>query len=282
MTTDLYVLPPDQWPERAAPPPPPRPARGGRRTAALFGVVALAAAVGIVAVAPTVVRQVGHHNTQSAQTSPLADAPPQSTTTTSGDAASDPTRAVFLINVNACGLQAMGSGFAIDAHHVVTNAHVVQGDPNPQLRTPTGDRFVGRVIGINGANHDGRSHEDGPPDVAVIEVDAALPGHLSWAGKAPAQGEVLRGVTFPEGVYTPTTGTVVDTAAQGFAIRGDFDHGSSGGAVLSKDGQVHGIITYGADTGGLAFAFEASVLKPIVDGILANAHPVTADCTSSA
>lgn len=276
MVPDLYSLPPDQWPEPAAAPPPP--AKSGRRTAVLLGVLAMAAAGGIVATAPTVVGQLRHDAPQRVTvTAPPVSVPP-STTTTSGDAASDPSRAVFLINVNACGAQAMGSGFAIDAHHVITNAHVVQGDPNPQLRTPSGDRFVGHVIGLSGANHDGLVHEDGPPDVAVIEVDAALPGYLSWAAKSPTEGEVLRGVTFPKGVYTPTTGTVVDTGTQGFAIRGDFDHGSSGGAILSKDGRVHGIVTYGADTGGLAFAYEASVLRPIVDAIVATAHPVAADC----
>jgi S1-C subfamily serine protease len=242
----------------------------------LLGVVAVAAGTGIAVVGPDVVRDMRQSEASSAVPPAAADA-----TTTTSPVVTDPAEAVYLITVDDCGLQGTGSGFAIDAHHVVTNAHVVQGDASPQLRSPTGERYVGRVIGLSGRDDDGQFDPEGTPDVAVIELDVPLPARLVWAPSPPGIGEVLLGMTFPEGVYTPTTGTVVASYAQGFEIRGDFDRGSSGGAVTSRDGQVHGIVTAGLDGGGRAFAFQAAVLRPIVDAILADPRPLPADCAQA-
>jgi S1-C subfamily serine protease len=192
-----------------------------------------------------------------------------------------PEDGVFLVTVDGCGFIGTGSGFAIDEHHVVTNAHVVQWDAHPQLRSASGARHVGRVIGVNGYRDDFKVDPAGLPDVAVIEVDVPLAGALRWAPAPPRVGEVLVGMTFPEGVFTPTTGTVIERLAQGFDIRGDFDHGSSGGPVMSRDGQVHGIVTGGREGGGRAFAFDAAVLRPLVEAMVADPRPGAHDCPSS-
>jgi putative serine protease PepD len=276
MADDLYLLPPNQWPAPA--PPPPSSRRGGWWASLLLGAVAVAAGTGVAVLGPDVVRDL--RQPQASASVAVPSSAPDTTTTTT-PTVTDPATAVYLITVDDCGLQGTGSGFAIDAHHVVTNAHVVQGDANPQLRSPTGERYVGRVVGLSGRDDDGQINPEGPPDVAVIELDVALPSRLVWASTPPGVGEVLVGMTFPEGVYTPTTGTVVANHAQGFEIRGDFDRGSSGGAVTSRDGQVHGIVTGGSDGGGRAFAFQAAVLRPIVDAILADPHPLPADCAQA-
>jgi S1-C subfamily serine protease len=242
-----------------------------------LAVVALAAAAGIVTVGNQVVRQAREPAAQaSAPAAAQPVAAPVTSTTSSADAR--PEDAVYLITVDGCGIQGTGSGFAVDAHHVVTNAHVVQADAHPQLRSPTGERYVGRVVGLSGVSPDGTVDPDGPPDVALIELDVALPAHLRWSSSAPAVGQVLSGMTFPDGAFTPTTGTVVSSLAQGFEIRGDFDHGSSGGPVLSADGRVEGIVTGGAEGGGRAFAFAAAVLRPAVEAMLAAPAPLADDC----
>ena len=278
MSTDLHLLPPDQWPDRPPPPPPPvPPKRGGRLATGVLAAVALVAAAGVAVVGVRAVAD-GSSNDRATAARPAGVASPTSATPpTTQPPTTDPAKAVYLITVDACGLQGTGSGFAIDPHHVVTNAHVVKSDAHPQLRSPTGDRYVGRVIGVNGVRDDLLVDREGPPDVAVIEVDIELPGYLAWAPSSPTVGQVLSGVTFPEGVYTPTTGTVVAGATQGFEIRGDFDHGSSGGAVLAAGG-VAGIVTGGSEGGGRAFAFGAGVLRPVVDAILAGPQPADDSC----
>ena len=278
MGTDLYLLPPDQWPDQSPAPPAATRRRPGWLATTVLSVVALGAGTGIAMVAPDVIGGARRPTTAPAL---AAEAPADETTTTTTPVVTDPAEAVYLITVDDCGLQGTGSGFAIDAYHVVTNAHVVQGDASPQLRSPTGERYVGRVIGLSGRDDDGRIDPDGPPDVAVIELDVPLPARLVWASAPPGVGDVLVGMTFPEGVYTPTTGTVVASLAQGFEIRGDFDRGSSGGAVTSRNGEVHGIVSGGSEGGGRAFAFQSAVLRPIVDAIVADPQPLPADCAAA-
>jgi len=276
VTTDLHLLPPDQWPDRATPPPPPS-RRSYRPGTVLLGFLALAAAAGVAVVGPAVIHDLHGQESRAIEsgTAPVDD---PLVSTTGSQQTTDPAKAVYLITVDACGLQGTGSGFAIDAHHVVTNAHVVQADANPQLRSPTGERYVGHVVGLSKVVVDDRVDPNDTPDVALIELDLPLPNFLSWADAPPQVGQVLSGMTFPDGVFTPTTGTVVTSLAQGFEIRGDFDHGSSGGAVLSPQHEVEGIVTAGTEGGGRAFAYGATALKPLVDGMLANPQALSDDC----
>lgn len=277
MGNDLHLLPPDQWPEPVLASPAPPPGKG-RLATALLGAVALAAAGGVAVVGARLLRQPDRPPAAAATPPAVEWASPAPT---AAAVAEDPADAVFLITVDACGIQGTGSGFAIDAHHVVTNAHVVQADAHPQLRSPTGERYVGRVVGVSGVSADGTVDPDGPPDVALIQVDVALDAYLPWAPSPPAVGQVLSGAIFPDGVFTPTTGTVVASHPQGFEIRGDFGHGSSGGPVLSADGQVAGIVTGGPEGGGRAFAFGAAVLRPAVDEMLAAPAALAEDCANA-
>jgi S1-C subfamily serine protease len=269
-----YRLPPDQWAARPPTTPPPPPGRRGATVA--VAALAVAAAVGVAAVGPAVVRDLGAEPAPPAAARP-AEPPPAVAAASSGA----PEDGVFLVTVDGCGFIATGSGFAIDEHHVVTNAHVVQWDAHPQLRSATGARYMGRVIGVNGYEDGITVDRDGLPDVAVIEVDVPLAANLRWAAAPPRVSEVLVGMTFADGVFTPTTGTVLESLHQGFEIRGDFDHGSSGGPVMSRDGQVYGIVTGGREGGGRAFAFDVAVLRPLVEAMVADPRPAAHDCPSS-
>src|SRR5437899_10327545 len=46
--------------------------------------------------------------------------------------------AVWRVETQGCGFWRSGSAFAIDAHHLVTNNHVISNDSAPIVRSPTG------------------------------------------------------------------------------------------------------------------------------------------------
>jgi serine protease Do len=284
-----YLLPPDQWaaartaasadPQSYPPAPAGASRRGFRGAPLVYGGAVLAAVLGVGVLGPAVVRDL------RVEPAPAATIPPTLpvAATPAAPTVVAPEKAVYLITVDGCGLLATGSGFALDEHHVVTNAHVVDGDAHPQLRSFTGERYVGTVVGVHRNNDNDSVDLEGPPDVALIQVDVPLKGGaLHWSPSPVAVTEQLHGTTFPRGVFTPTTGTVVELLRQGFWVDGAFDHGSSGGPVTAQDGGVAGIITAGrSGGGGHAFAFDARVLAPIVDAMLADPHPGEGDCPSS-
>jgi hypothetical protein len=170
-------------------------------------------------------------------------APPTSTTSTTVPKFSDTDLvrrfgdAVWRVEVEGCGEIASGSGWAIDAHHIVTNAHVVAVDSHPTLRSRHGDTIDGTVIGYS---------ED--PDVAVIQVGSDLSTTLQWAPTAPLEeGEHLLGLGYPvPGTdFSATPGTLVSFqgARQGIRTDAALDHGNSGGPLLTQQGQVAGVTT---------------------------------------
>jgi S1-C subfamily serine protease len=283
-----YLLPPDQWaaarPAPAADPlphpvaPAGAPRRGLRSAPLVYGGAVLAAVIGLGTLGPAVVRDLRLDQAPAATIPPTLPGP----TTPAPPAVVAPEKAVYLITVDGCGLLGTGSGFALDEHHVVTNAHVVVGDAHPQLRSFTGERYVGTVVGVHRNNDSDTLDLDGPADVAVIQVDVPLQGGaLHWSPSPVAAGEQLRGTTFPKGVFTPTTGTVVEPARQGFWLDGAFDHGSSGGPVTTADGGVAGLVSAKNFRTGHTFAFDAAVVAPVVAAILADPHPGEGDCPSS-
>lgn len=148
--------------------------------------------------------------------------------------------AVFKIETTGCGFTGVGSGFAIDEHHIVTNRHVVDIDATPSIQTRDGQRFTGRVIGWRET-----------PDVAVIEVDRDLTSWLSWtetSSLAEGQRLVSLGYPLPDHDFSVTPGVIVSFITEGShrsGIRSDaqLDRGNSGGPSLISDGRVAGVVT---------------------------------------
>ena len=190
--------------------------------------------------------------------------------------------AVYKISTSGCNASGIGTGFAIDEHHIVTNRHVVDIDTTPMIHTRDGEQFPGRVIGWE---------ED--PDIAVIEVDRRLPMTLEWVDTDTlAEGErmVSLGYPLPDHDFSVTSGHIVSFVTEGTqrtGIRGDaaLDRGNSGGPSLTSDGRVAGVVTY-MDINPDGFQFvpiviSANEVSETVDWIIAHPSTPTVNCNTA-
>lgn len=148
--------------------------------------------------------------------------------------------AVWRVETEGCGWTGVGSAFAVDERHLVTNHHVIAHDPAPQLRSRRGEVRQGRVIG-----------GDRRLDVAVIELDERLGGALAWAPTSSLQLHerlVVLGYPRPDHAFTVSYGSLLQAAGVGDVVDAllsdaPVDRGSSGGPALRGDGTVAGVVT---------------------------------------
>lgn len=151
----------------------------------------------------------------------------------------DHAAAVWKVEVEGCGYEGFGTAWAIDARHLVTNAHVVQIDSQPTLTARDGTQIRGTIVG-----------RDDALDVAVVETEFDVPATLDWApvdDLAPGQQVLALGHPIP-GDFEATVGTIT-----GFAVEDDrrtavgtdahLDRGNSGGPLLTHRGLVAGVVT---------------------------------------
>lgn len=189
--------------------------------------------------------------------------------------------AVFKIETSGCGYEGVGTGFAIDANHVVTNRHVVEIDPTPTILTRTGERLAGHVIGWA---------ED--PDIAVIKLTSSVDTWLGWAATADlTEGDQLvsLGYPLPDHDFTVTPGVIMsfvmeDAHRAGIRSDAQLDRGNSGGPSLITDGSVAGVVTY-MDLNLDGFRLVPVIMtggdvSSTVDWIIANPARPVADCST--
>jgi len=152
-------------------------------------------------------------------------------------------RDVVKITTTGCdGTGYEGSGFVVDAHHIVTAAHVVEGSKSVTV-TIAGNSIPTQIIGL-----------DSSGDVALLQSDTAIPGpYVPLSTSPPAVGESVAAIGFPlDAGLTMTQGTVSaqqqsiqvnDTTLSGL-VQTDtpINHGNSGGPLLSLDGYAVGIV----------------------------------------
>lgn len=186
--------------------------------------------------------------------------------------------AVWRVTTEGCDWLGSGSAFAIDAHHLVTNRHVIANDVSPQLTSPTGEQRSGRVIGALQE-----------ADVAVIEVDDELPVTLQWAPTSSlVAGEqvVVIGYPAPALEFTATTGSIVnfqgrDGGREAILTDAPINPGNSGGPGLRRDATVAGVVTQMTldDPGErAAIIFTAESVSTAVTDIIADPDDVLSDC----
>jgi serine protease Do len=175
--------------------------------------------------------------------------------------------------------QSIGSGVIVDPDgYIVTNAHVVRGahrvqvnisaaandeSPEQSLVSGRGRTLEARIVG-----------SDSELDLALLKVEAkelrALP--LSDYNKL-RQGDVVFAFGSPEGLKDSVTMGVVSAAARQpdpdnpmVFVQSDapINPGSSGGPLVSVDGEVVGINTYilteGGGNEGLGFAIPSAIV----------------------
>jgi len=187
--------------------------------------------------------------------------------------------AVFKITTDGCELVGTGSGFAIDANHIVTNRHVVETDTTPKIVGRDGSVYDGRVVGWR---------EN--PDMAVIWVDGELDTYLEWADSDQlSEGErtVSLGYPLPDHDFSVAPGVVLsfdDERGHREAIRSDaqLDRGNSGGPTLLADGRVAGVVTaMDLNLSGFQFVpiiIPSNDIAEKVEWILNNPSRPTVDC----
>jgi S1-C subfamily serine protease len=148
-----------------------------------------------------------------------------------------------------------GTGVVLDDGYIVTNAHVVQGATEVEVTVPgTGSTIMATVVGTDPAN-----------DIAVLHVDDTSglePASLGSSDLAAVGDSVVAigNALALEGGLTVTQGIVsaldrsVDTAegTLGDLIQTDaaISSGNSGGPLVNHDGEVIGINSAVATSGG--------------------------------
>lgn len=156
-----------------------------------------------------------------------------------------------------CGQNQTGSGFAVEPDRVVTNAHVVSGVTEPAVESADGTVLPGRVV-----------HFDPVRDVAVIAVDGAdLPVLDTGAELEDHEAGVIMG--YPAGgpfqmdpAVVQARGEVTVNNIYGaepglldiYQLNADVQQGSSGGPLLTRSGEVAGIV-FARATGDLEVGY---------------------------
>lgn len=189
--------------------------------------------------------------------------------------------AVWRVESIGCDEVWTGTAFAIDAHHLVTNHHVVANNTRPFLQSRDGRRWIeGTVIGWSER-----------PDVAVIEVEDPLEQWLQWAPTEElreGQSILALGYPVPDTVFTATPGSIMSFQAragkrEALRTNAALDRGNSGGPALDNYGRVVGVVTeMAANTGGLQLVplvFTYDALSELIEGFIADPDEPNVDCS---
>ena len=159
----------------------------------------------------------------------------------------------------SCGQAAIGSGFAFDAHTLITNRHVIAGAAALQA-----DTWDGQTIDLDVS----QAATGLLVDIGVIHLAQSLPV-VATAGPEPAVGAPVTAVGYPlGGALTITHGRVLahldgNTLPPEIAFDGQVmevsapvKHGNSGGPLLDSRGRLVGVVfaarpgvTYTASSG---------------------------------
>ena len=173
--------------------------------------------------------------------------------------------------------ESLGTGVIVDGARglVLTNAHVVQGGTDIQVRLMDGREFTAT---LRGAEPDF--------DIAVLQLEGAgnLPALPMGDSEGVVPGETVIAIGNPYGFsHTVTTGVV---SAVGRSIRGEnglftdliqtdaaINPGNSGGPLVNLEGGLIGINTAIYAKGwGLGFAIPINKARRVMEGILAERH----------
>lgn len=152
----------------------------------------------------------------------------------------------FRISAATCQFESSGTGFAIDRHYVVTNAHVVAGARVIRVQTEAGPLLDAVAV-----------FDDPELDVALLWVPDLDARPLRFASSDPDRGALGATLGFPHGGPLTIEAAAVSGAytAQGRDIYGErrvsrrilelravVDQGDSGGPLILADGTVGGIV----------------------------------------
>ena len=171
----------------------------------------------------------------------------------------------------------IGSGVIVSADgYIITNAHVIRGEPTIVIETGDGLLHVAAVVGT-----------DPQLDIAVLKIDAPDPLQpiRFVSARAAEVGDLVVSVGSPFGLPgTATMGIVSATGRSGLGLAryehfiqtdAAINHGSSGGALANSAGELVGISTAmfskrlkGGYAQGIGFAIPASLAQVAYEQIV--------------
>ena len=197
----------------------------------------------------------------------------------SSEAVRTASESVVKVAGTACGVGVMGSGWMVAPGIIVTNAHVVAGQTDTRIETFDGEAADATPIAFNPRN-----------DIAVLQApveENTLPLLASVASgtSAAVVGYPNDGPLSIAPARAGETRNVLGDDAYGsgpferamITLRGQVQHGNSGGPMLDREGRVLGTVfaaTTEGPQGGLAVPNR--VVRRIVDG--ATAEVETGPC----
>jgi serine protease Do len=170
----------------------------------------------------------------------------------------------------------VGSGFIIDPKgYIVTNNHVIDGATRITIGLLTGERFRGKVIGI-----------DKETDLAVIKIDAPhdLPVMKFGDSNSTQVGDWVLAIGSPFGLDQTVTAGIIskkERDSQAFSSFQRFlqtdaaiNRGNSGGPLVNMHGEAIGvnsqIATLTGDYNGIGFALPSNEAKFVCEQILSS------------
>jgi serine protease Do len=168
----------------------------------------------------------------------------------------------------------VGSGFIIDAKgYILTNQHVIDGASRITIGLQTGERFRGKVIGV-----------DSETDLAVIKIDAGrdLPVMKFGDSNVSQVGDWVLAIGSPFGLDQTVTAGIIskkERDSQAFTNFQRFlqtdaaiNRGNSGGPLVNMHGEAIGvnsqIATLTGDYNGIGFALPSNEARFVCEQIL--------------
>ncbi len=160
-----------------------------------------------------------------------------------------------------CDALRTGTGFAVDAHTLVTNRHVIQDTKELQVTT-----YDGRTIDVTAAS------ATAVADLAIVTTEQSIGGFSALAQEDPVEGDAITVIGYPHGgKLTTVSGVVLGSVADplGAALgtvmvtTAPVEPGSSGSPVLNEKGEVVGVI-YAKNESEQSFMVPVSLLRALI------------------
>jgi serine protease Do len=170
----------------------------------------------------------------------------------------------------------VGSGFIIDPKgYILTNNHVIDGATRITIGLLTGERFRGKVVGI-----------DKETDLAVIKIDAPrdLPVMKLGDSNVAQVGDWVLAIGSPFGLEQTVTAGIISKKERDTANFSNFqrflqtdaaiNRGNSGGPLVNMHGEAIGvnsqIATLTGDYNGIGFALPSNEAKFVCEQLLSS------------
>lgn len=187
---------------------------------------------------------------------------------------------IVLVNVGLDGGYATGTGIIMSQDgYIITNEHVIEGATSIDIELQDSTVYTAALVG-----------KDSQTDLAVLKIDAENLMPASFGDSSTLRvGDEVAAIGNPLGLNFSLSNGIISALDRDVEVNGYYmtmiqtnvaiNEGNSGGALINMYGQVIGItnmklVSYSAYSSieGMAFAIPTSVVKPVVDSIIAEGY----------